>query len=52
MFDDFEEKFDPLKDVKPKEEPSDTIVTPCHSSSTLENCINEEVINAMNQVNL
>ena len=43
MFDDFEEKFDPLKDVKPKEEPADTIVTPCHSSDTLQNCI--ETIN-------
>ena len=50
MIDDFEveEKFDPLKEVKPKEEPSDTIVTPCHSSNT-ENCINEEPLNESSQ---
>ena len=48
MFDESEEKFNPL-DVKPKEEPPDTIMTPCHSSDTIQNCINEEPLNESSQ---
>ena len=44
MFGDFEEKFNPL-DVKPKEEPPDTVVTPCQVSDASQNCSNEEIIN-------
>ena len=51
MFDESEEKFNPL-DVKPKEEPPDTIMTPCQGSDTSQDLSNEHNSNLNSEVKI